>query len=133
LNKELQVENISQFAMSWLRKKKHLNVDVEKRGSIFTKCTICESLKDLISKVGKNNPDVKKYKIKLKKHNIHQESRQCLYHTWKVGFVQSKEDFLCVIHDKMDLSKNIFALASSEEQNDVQVGVYKHLVYPLSI
>jgi hypothetical protein len=80
-------------------------MDVQKRGSIFTKCTICESLKDLISKVGKNNLYVKEHKIKLKKHNIHQESCQCLYHTWKDESVQSKEDFLCVINDKMDLSK----------------------------
>jgi len=56
---------------------------VWKRGSIFAKCTICESLKDLISKVGKNNPCVKKHEIKLKKHNIHQESCWCLYHTWR--------------------------------------------------
>jgi hypothetical protein len=27
------------------------------------------------------------------------------YHTWRVEFVQSKEDFLFVIHDKMDHSK----------------------------
>jgi hypothetical protein len=50
--------------MKQLRKKKHLNVDVRKRGFFFSKCTICESLKDLISKVRKNNPSVKEYEIK---------------------------------------------------------------------
>jgi hypothetical protein len=41
--------------MNHLKKKIHLNVDVKKCGSNFAKCTICESLKDLISKVGQNN------------------------------------------------------------------------------
>jgi hypothetical protein len=59
--------------MNWLKKKKHLNMDVQKRRSIFAKCTICESLKDLISKVGKKNPCVKEHEIKLKKHIIHQK------------------------------------------------------------
>jgi hypothetical protein len=47
-------------------------MDVRKKGSVFAKCTICESLKDLISKARKNNPFVKEHEIKLKKHNIHQ-------------------------------------------------------------
>jgi hypothetical protein len=51
--------------------KKNLNVDVWKKGFIFAKCIICESLKDLISKVGKNNLCVKEHEIKFKKHNIH--------------------------------------------------------------
>jgi len=80
-------------------------VDVQKKGFVFAKCTIYESLKDLISKVGKNNPCVKEHEIKLKKHNIHQESCQYLYHTWKTKSMLSNEDFLCVIHDKMDHSK----------------------------
>jgi hypothetical protein len=36
-----------------------LNVDVQKRRLIFTKCIMCESLKDLISELGKNNTNVK--------------------------------------------------------------------------
>jgi len=83
-------------------------VDVRKRGSFFTKCIVCESLKDLIFKAGKNNLNVKEHEIKLKKHTIHQESCQCLYHTWRDKSMQSKEDFLCVIHDKMDHSKTTF-------------------------
>jgi hypothetical protein len=42
-------------------------MDVQNRGFVFAKCTICESLKDLISKVGKNNPSVKEHEIKFKK------------------------------------------------------------------
>jgi hypothetical protein len=57
--------------MNRLRKKKHLNVNVQKKGYIFVKCIVCESLKDLISKVGKNNLSVKEHAIKLKKDNIH--------------------------------------------------------------
>jgi hypothetical protein len=57
--------------MSRLRKKHHLNVDVRKCGSNFAKCTIFELLKDLISKVGKNNAGVKEHEMQLRKHNIH--------------------------------------------------------------
>ncbi len=73
-------------------------MDVHKRGFVFAKCTVCESLKDFISKVRKNNPSVKEHEIKLKKHNIHQESCQHLYPTWRAESKQSKEDFLCVIN-----------------------------------
>jgi hypothetical protein len=47
-----------------------MNVDVWKRGSVFAKCTTCESLKDLISKARKNNLSVKEHDIKLKKHKF---------------------------------------------------------------
>jgi hypothetical protein len=68
--------------MSRLRKIHHLYVDVRKRGSVFAKCIMCESLKDLILKLGKNNGDVKEYELKLKKkHILHQESCKNLYHT----------------------------------------------------
>ncbi len=51
---------------------------------------------------------MKEHEIKLKKHNIHQESYRQLYHIWRVEFMQSKNDFLCVIHDKMDHFKTTF-------------------------
>ncbi len=35
------------------------------------RCIICESLKDLISKVGKNTASAKEHEMKLQKHNIH--------------------------------------------------------------
>jgi hypothetical protein len=57
--------------MNRLGKKKHMNVIVQKRGFVFAKCVVCESLKDLISKAKENNPCVKEHDIKLKKHNIH--------------------------------------------------------------
>ncbi len=50
-------------------------MDVQKREFIFAKFIICESLKDLTSKIRKKNPNVKEYEIKLKKHNIHQVSQ----------------------------------------------------------
>jgi len=49
-----------------IEKEKHLNMDVQKRGSAFAKCTVCESLKDFISKVGKTNPCVKSMKLNLR-------------------------------------------------------------------
>jgi hypothetical protein len=52
--------------MSRLRKRHHLNVDVRKKGYIFAKCYLCESLKDLISKLGRNNNDAREYELKLK-------------------------------------------------------------------
>jgi hypothetical protein len=53
ISKEFNIASISQPAMNMLKKRHHFNVDVQKRRSIFTKCTMCESLKDLISKLGK--------------------------------------------------------------------------------
>jgi hypothetical protein len=93
--------------MSPLRKKHHLNVDVKKCGSHFAKCTICESLKDLISKVGENNVGAKAHEMKLQKHNIHQKSCRCFYHTWKTKSIQSKEEYFCIILNKMDHSQTI--------------------------
>jgi hypothetical protein len=91
--------------MSRLKKRHHFNMDVWKTWSIFAKCTMCESLKDLISKLGRNNNDVKKYELKLKKHILHQDFYKILYHTWRSEFMQFKDEFLCVIHDKMDHAK----------------------------
>jgi hypothetical protein len=94
--------------MSRLKKRPHLNVDVQKQRSMFAKCTIYESLKDLISKLGNNSNEVLKYEAKLKKHILHQESCRNLYHTWRIESMQSKDEFLCIIHDKMDHAKTIF-------------------------
>jgi hypothetical protein len=81
INKEFNIGGISQFVMSSLRKRHHLNVDVRKWGLVFAKCTIvCESFKDLISKLEKHNNDAIEYEMKLKKHISHQESRRKLYH-----------------------------------------------------
>ncbi len=42
------------WSLLWTNwKKKHLNVDVWKRGYVFVKCIVCESLKNLISKARK--------------------------------------------------------------------------------
>jgi hypothetical protein len=60
--------------MNKLRKRHHLNVDVRKRGSMFTKCIMCESLKDLISKLGKNSSDAREYELRLRKHLLHQRA-----------------------------------------------------------
>ncbi len=68
INNELSIGSISQFVMNMLRKRHYLNVDVKKRGFVFAKCIMCKSLKDLISKLGRNNNDVRKYAFKLKKH-----------------------------------------------------------------
>jgi len=50
--------------MNWLKERWHLNVNVRKKGSSFTKCIVCEFLMGLISKVGKNNIDVKEQELK---------------------------------------------------------------------
>jgi hypothetical protein len=71
ISKELSVKGISQFAMSRLKRKHHLNVDVQKWGLVFVKSIVCESLKDLISKLGKNNNEVLEYEVKLRKYILH--------------------------------------------------------------
>jgi hypothetical protein len=102
---ELIIGGISQSAMSRLKKKHHVNVDVRKRGFLFTKCIVCESPKDSICKLGKNNNEVLEYEAKLRKHILHQKSCRKLYHTWRTESMQSKDEFLCIIHDKMDHAK----------------------------
>jgi hypothetical protein len=52
--------------MSQLRRKYHLNADVQKRGLTFAKCIVCESLKDLIPKVEKNCANIEEHEMKLK-------------------------------------------------------------------
>jgi hypothetical protein len=59
MNKDLGIGRIFQLSMNMLEKRHYLNVDVQKRRLIFAKCTMCESLKDLISKLGRNNNDAK--------------------------------------------------------------------------
>jgi hypothetical protein len=40
---------------------------------MFAKCNVCESLKDLISKLGKHNNNAIEYEMKLKKQIFHQK------------------------------------------------------------
>jgi hypothetical protein len=94
--------------MNRLRKRHHLNVDVRKQGFVFAKCTICEYLKGLISKLGKNSNEAIKYEERLRKDILHQESCRNLYHTWRTELLQSNDEFLCIIHDKMDHAKIAF-------------------------
>jgi hypothetical protein len=69
--------------MNRLRKRHHLNVNVQKRRSMFAKCIVCKPLKDFISKLGNNSNEVPKYEAKLEKHILHQKSCKNLYHTWR--------------------------------------------------
>jgi hypothetical protein len=46
-----------------VEKEKHINVNVQKRGFAFAKCIVSELLKDLISKVGKNNLCVRRMRL----------------------------------------------------------------------
>jgi hypothetical protein len=94
--------------MSRLKKRHHLNVDVRKQGFVFTTCIVCESLKDLISKLGKNSNEVLEYEAKLRKHILHQKSCKNLFHTWRTELVRLKDKFLCIIHDKIDHAKIVF-------------------------
>jgi len=57
--------------MSQLKKMYDFNIDVHIRGSNFAKCVVCESLKNFISKVEKNNANGKEHELKLKRHNKH--------------------------------------------------------------
>ncbi len=46
--------------MNRLKNKHHFNVYVQKKVLVFVECDMCESLKDLILKLGKNNNDAKR-------------------------------------------------------------------------
>jgi hypothetical protein len=73
--------------MSKVRKRHHININVQKRGLTFAKCLMCQSVKDLILKLGKNSNDAREYDLKLKKHLLHQKLCKILYHTWRSKFV----------------------------------------------
>jgi hypothetical protein len=108
INKELNIRNIFQYAMKRLRKRHHLNVNVWKQGFVFAKCIVCESLKDLISKLGNNSNETIKYEARLKKHILYQESCRNLYHTWRTKLMRLNDEFLWIIHDKMNHAKIVF-------------------------
>jgi hypothetical protein len=74
-------------------------------------------LKDLISKVGKKNAIGKEHALKLKNHNKHQKSCRHLYDNWKAKSIQSKEEFFCIIHNKMDHSKIALPRLQVKKQN----------------
>jgi hypothetical protein len=71
------------------------------RGSIFAKCTLWIYEGFDIEIWNELQLDVREYELKLEKHLLHQESCKSLYHTWRSEFVWLKDEFLCVIHDKM--------------------------------
>ncbi len=104
------------------------NVDVRKKGFVFIKCVMCKSLKDLISKLGKNSNDAKEYALKLIKHLLHQKLCISLYHTWRSKYAHSKYEFLCVIHDKNGSCENCTPKVASAKQNDLWAWTIAHYV-----
>ncbi len=64
--------------------------------------------------------------MKLKRHNKHQELCRRLYRSWKVESIQSKEEFLCIIHNKMDHLK--IALPRLQVKNKMVVGLGQLLI-----
>jgi hypothetical protein len=55
--------------------------------------------------VGRDSNEAIEYEGKLRKQILHQKSCKNLYHTWKTKPMWSKDEFLCIIHDKMDHAK----------------------------
>ncbi len=108
ISKELSIGGIFQFVMSRLRKKHHLNVNVRKWGFMFAKCTVCESLKDLISKLWKNRNEVLEYEVKLRKHIFHQKSCRNLYHTWRIKLVQQRMSSYALFMTRWTMQKLCF-------------------------
>ncbi len=58
--------------------------------------------------MGRNSNEDIEYEGKLRKHMLHQKLYRNLYHTWRTKLVQLKDEFLCIIHDKMDHAKIAF-------------------------
>jgi hypothetical protein len=82
---------------------------------------VCESFTDLILKLGNNNSDAKEYELKLKKQILHQDSCRNMYRIWRFEFVWSKDEFLCVIHEKLDHAK--IALLRFQVANKMIFGI----------
>jgi hypothetical protein len=68
-----RIKHWKYFSIYNLKKEHHLYVGVWKWRLVSAKCIICESLKDLICKLKKNNNNAKEYELKLKKYNLHQK------------------------------------------------------------
>ena len=101
----LGLPSISQASVSRIRKRVFSNVDVKKFGCMFFKCTECELLKDFIQKAVKGRDDWFSLRATLNNHLRHQESYRRLYHSWRHESIMSSSEFMCIIHDRMDMSK----------------------------
>jgi hypothetical protein len=69
------------------------------------KCVVCESFKDLISKLRNSSTEVLESEAKLKNKSCTKNHVKNLYYIWRIELVQSKDEFLCIIHDTMDHAK----------------------------
>jgi hypothetical protein len=65
IRQELNIGEIFQYVISPLKNRRHLHVDVRGQSFNFVKCIICDSLKDLISKLRKNSDGAKEHEMKL--------------------------------------------------------------------
>jgi len=70
----------------------------------------------------KKNISGKEHALKLKSHNTHQKSCICFYNNLKTKSLQSKEDFFCIIHDKMDPSKTALPRLQVKNKLVIRVG-----------
>ncbi len=129
INNDLSIKKNSHSIMNRLKKRHHLDVDMRNRILVLAKCIMCESLKDFISKLGRKNIDAKEHELKLKIHILHQESCKSLYHTWRSKSMQSKDEFLCVICDKMDHAKIAVPKFQATKQIDLWAWTITHYLH----
>ena len=120
-NSLLGLLSVSQASVCRIRKKVFSNVDVKKSGCMFSNCTKCELLKDFIQKAVKGSDDWFSLRTTLNNHFCHQELCRPLYHSWRHKSIMSSSEFMCIIHDRIDISKT--ALLRLRIQNKMISGL----------
>jgi hypothetical protein len=99
------MDDVSQSAVSRMKKRVFKNVEVKKGGSTFSKCSECNELKEFIAAAAKGSPEAVYHQRLYDAHVAHQQSCRRLYYSWRSESEMSQAEVLCIIHDGMDSRK----------------------------
>jgi hypothetical protein len=104
-NVALGLPPVSQSTISRIRKDLFSNVAIKPVGSSFAKCSTCDQLQQFLLKSPKGSPAYVTFMKQRTQHLNHQASCRRLYASWREESKRNPQDFLCIIHDKMDTAK----------------------------
>ncbi|KAG0567459.1 hypothetical protein KC19_7G136300 [Ceratodon purpureus] len=105
VNEQCNAKPISQSSVNRMRKEYFRNVEVKAVGSNFSKCTECDFLVELIAKYPRGSDEWQSLTEDRTRHLNYQRACRNIYYGWTTQSIQSPNEFLCIIHDKMDTSK----------------------------
>jgi hypothetical protein len=96
---------ISQSTISRIKKELFNNVAIKPVGSSFAKCSTCNQLQQFLLKSPEGSLVFVEFMKQRTQHLNHQASCQRFYGSWKEKLKRNPQNFLCIIHDKMDTAK----------------------------